>query len=122
MKLSYPAVFYPEDEGEAYTVVVPDLPGCMSCGDNLAEAILMGIDAASGWIRTSLEDGEDIPPPSPLESIKPDEEIGVGFVNWIALDIEAYAKKYGYPMPVHALRDAPKKKLPVRDFQISRLL
>ncbi|MDR1840490.1 MAG: type II toxin-antitoxin system HicB family antitoxin [Holophagales bacterium] len=104
MKFSYPAVFYPwdEDEGEGYTVTVPDLPGCMSEGDSLAEAILMGIDAASGWIRTSLEDGEDIPPPSRIEDIKPDEDIGSGFVNWIALDIEAYAEKYGYPLPVHA--------------------
>ena len=105
MKFSYPAVFYPwdKDEGEGYTVVIPDLPGCMSCGDNLAEAILMGVDAASGWIHSSLEDDEDIPPPSRIEDIEPDPEIGSGgFVNWIALDIEAFAERYGYPLPVHA--------------------
>jgi len=102
MKFSYPAVFYPYEKGEGYVVTVPDLPGCMSFGDNLAETILMGIDAASGWIHTSLEDGEDIPPPSRIEDIEPDPEIGEGFVNWIALDIEAFAEKYGYPLPVHA--------------------
>jgi len=102
MKFSYPAVFYPEEDGKGYAVTVPDLPGCTSGGDTLAEAILMGVDAASGWIRTSLEDGEDIPQPSPIEDIKPDPRIGSGFVNWIALDIEAYAEKYGYPLPVHA--------------------
>ena len=37
-----------------------------------------------------------------IEDIKPDEEIGVGFVNWIALDIEAFAEKYNLPLPVHA--------------------
>ena len=105
MKFSYPAVFYPwdKDEGEGYTVTIPDLPGFTSAGENLTEAILMAIDGASGWIRLSLEDGEDIPPASRIEDIKPDEEIGSGgFVNWIALDIEAYAKKYDLPLPVHA--------------------
>ena len=102
MKFSYPAVFYPYEKGEGYVVVVPDLPGCMSFGDSLAETIFMGIDAASGWILTSLEDGEDIPTPSRIEDIKPDEEIGSGgFVNWIALDIEAFAEKYGYTIPTH---------------------
>ena len=90
MKLSYPAVFYPEDDGKGYAVTVPDLPGCTSGGDTLAEAIFMGIDAASGWIHSYLEDGKDIPPPSRIEDIKPDPEIGFGFVNWIALDIQTH--------------------------------
>jgi predicted RNase H-like HicB family nuclease len=104
MKLSYPAVFYPndKDEGEGYTVTVPDLPGVTSYGSNLTEAILMAVDAASGWIRLSLEDGQDIPSASPIESIRPDERIGDGFVNWIALDIDAYAAKHGLTLPVHA--------------------
>ena len=102
MQLSYPAVFYPEDEGEGYAITVPDLPGCTSGGDNLAETIFMGVDAASGWILNALENGEDIPKPSRIEDIEPDPEIGTGFVNWIALDIEAFAEKYGYPLPVHA--------------------
>ena len=41
MKLVYPAIFYPCEEKTRYTVVVPDLPGCVSEGDNLADAILM---------------------------------------------------------------------------------
>jgi len=102
MKLSYPAIFYPWKKGEGYTVEVPDLPGCVTEGKNLAEAILMAVDAASGWILTSLEDGEPIPDASKPADIQPDEEIGNGFVNWLALDIEAYAEKHGYPLPVHA--------------------
>lgn len=42
MKLLYPAIFYPCEEKEDCTVVVPDLPGCVSEGDTLADAILMG--------------------------------------------------------------------------------
>ena len=104
MKLSYPAVFYPndEDEGEGYTVTVPDLPGVTSYGGSLAEAMLMAAEAASGWIRLSLEDDLDIPSASPIESVRPDERIGGGFVDWIALDVEAYAKKHGLALPAHA--------------------
>jgi len=92
MKLSYPACFYKDDETDAYAVVVPNLPGCVSGGDSLAEAILMGIDAASGWILSELEDGQPIPPASPLDAIQPEPG---GFVNMLALDIDEYAKKYG---------------------------
>ncbi|MCI8883056.1 MAG: type II toxin-antitoxin system HicB family antitoxin, partial [Lachnospiraceae bacterium] len=49
MKLTYPACFYPcEQKKGGFTVEVPDLPGCVSEGSTLAEAILMGTDAASG--------------------------------------------------------------------------
>lgn len=93
MKLTYPACFYPDNEREgAYAVVVPDLPGCVSGGDTLAEAILMGMDAASGWVLDELEDGKAAPIPSPLESIIPEPG---GFVSILALDIDAYAEKYG---------------------------
>ena len=50
MKLVYPAIFTPCIEKEGYTVVVPDLPGCVSEGATLAEAIEMGSDAASGFL------------------------------------------------------------------------
>ena len=56
MKLTYPACFYPDEERKgAFAVVVPDLPGCVSGGDTLAEAILMGTDAASGWVLDELD-------------------------------------------------------------------
>ena len=93
MKLTYPACFYPDPEKEgAYAVVVPDLPGCVSGGDTLAEAILMGTDAASGWVLDELEDGNSLPLASPLSSIVPDAG---GFVNMLVLDMDSYAEKYG---------------------------
>jgi predicted RNase H-like HicB family nuclease len=96
MKLSYTAVFYPWDDGKGYTVEVPDLPGCTTGGRNMAEAIDMAVDAASGWVLDELEDGKKAPPASPISAIKPDPEIGEGgFVSVIALDMDAYAAKYG---------------------------
>jgi predicted RNase H-like HicB family nuclease len=95
MKLTYPAVFYPDENG-AYAAVVPDLPGCSTGGDSLAEAIDMAIDAASGWVLDELEDGKAPPAASRPQDIRPDEEIGQGgFVSVIALDMDAYTEKYG---------------------------
>ena len=51
MKLIYPAVFKPfTDQSGGYVVEFPDLPGCVTEGKDLEQAIEMGIDAASGWI------------------------------------------------------------------------
>ena len=92
MKLIYPAIFYPFDEGEGYTVEIPDLPGCVSEGDTLADAILMGTDAASGWILDELEDGNSIPIASAASDLNPEEG---GIVNLLVLDMDTYAEKYG---------------------------
>ena len=92
MKLIYPAIFTPCLEKEGYTVVVPDLPGCVTEGDSLLNAIDMGVDAASGWILGELEDGNNIPAASSHKDITCDES---SFVNLLGLDMDAYAEKYG---------------------------
>lgn len=93
MKLTYPACFYPcQEKAGGYTVEVPNLPGCVSEGNTLADAILMATDAASGWVLDELEDGKNAPSASPLESIVPESG---GFVNMLVLDMDSYAEKYG---------------------------
>lgn len=93
MKLVYPACFYPDEDG-SFTVIVPDLEGCVTEGKDFAEALEMAVDAASGWILTSLEDGEEIPKASNQKDVKADEYEN-GFVNLIVLDMDSYTEKYG---------------------------
>lgn len=92
MYLVYPAVFTPCEEMDGYTVIFPDLPGCVTCGDDLADAIYMATDAASGWVLTSLEDGEKIPKATGIAAVEAPDN---GFVSLILLDMDSYAKKYG---------------------------
>lgn len=92
MKLVYPAIFTPCIEKEGYTVNVPDLPGCVSEGSSLVDAIFMATDAASGWVLTELEEGNSIPVATPLGSIVPENG---SFVNLLVLDMDSYAEKYG---------------------------
>jgi predicted RNase H-like HicB family nuclease len=94
---TYPACFYPADDG--ITVDFPDLPGCVTSGNTMEEAIYMAEDAACGWIHSSLEDGKKLPPPSNYKNVKADEYEN-GFVNLIRLDIDAFEKKIS-PKIVH---------------------
>ncbi len=51
------------EEGEGYLIEFPDLPGCVSDGDTIDEAIANGRDAILCWIETAKEHGDVIPPP-----------------------------------------------------------
>ena len=94
MKLTYPIVLIPFRDGSGgYTVESPDLPGCVTEGRDLAEALFMAQDAASGWVLTELKDGKPIPTTSNLTEIKPDNPDAM--VRIVTLDMDAYATKYG---------------------------
>ncbi len=93
MKLIYPAIFKPfTDQSGGYVVEFPDLPGCVTEGKNLEQAIEMGIDAASGWILGELEEGELIPKASDYSEIAAEDGC---MVNMLLLDIDSYEEKYG---------------------------
>lgn len=92
MKLVYPALFTPWEDGRGYTVEFPDLPGCVTEGETLAEAVQMAEDAASGWLLGEMEDGNVIPAASSPTDIRP---VDGEFVSIVALDMDVYAEKYG---------------------------
>lgn len=92
MKLTYPIVLEPEEEG-GYTVTAPDLPGLVTFGSTLDEALAMAIDAASGWVLTELEDGKPAPEATPLHQVHADDSRDL--TTLILLDMDAYAERYG---------------------------
>ncbi len=94
MKLSYPVCIYPNSPNEGFTAIVPDLPGCVTCGDTMQEVFEMAVDAASGWVLTELEDGNIPPTSSDITAIHADAYPG-GFTSMLILDMDAYAEKYG---------------------------
>ena len=63
LNLTYLAVLEPGEDG-SYSVSFPDLPGCFSYGDNLAEAQRMAEEAASLHVYGMERDGDKIPAPS----------------------------------------------------------
>ncbi len=93
LEFTYPACIYPNDDG-SYTGVFPDLKGCVTQGDDLADIIYMLKDAGCGWLLTELEEGKDVPVSSDIRKIKADEYEN-GFVSLIVLDVFKYSEKYG---------------------------
>lgn len=52
------------DEEESYYVVqIPELPGCMSDGETIKEALKNIIDAKTGFIEAYIRIGKEIPIP-----------------------------------------------------------
>lgn len=63
LSLQYPIAIYPERKG--YTVMIPDLPGCMTQGETIPEAIANIKKAKELWIETTYANAQkSIPLPS----------------------------------------------------------
>lgn len=76
MKYIYTATFTPSDDGKKFFARVPDLPGCITTGNNLSDAIDQITDAASGWLVVAEDHGDTMNPPSPQDMLDvPDETI-----------------------------------------------
>ncbi len=63
----YPAVLY--KDGDGYSVYYPDLPGCLTCGDDLEEALSNAREALEGFLYVSEVDNDPVSPPTPVEDL-----------------------------------------------------
>ena len=49
------------EEGEGYTVTVPDLPGCVTEGDTVEEALANAREAIRGYLKALEKLGRPVP-------------------------------------------------------------
>jgi antitoxin HicB len=68
VNLPYKVDIYPEEDGNGYTAIIPDLPGCMTCADTIEELWGMIQEAKELWLEVALEDGDYIPEPAPVQT------------------------------------------------------
>jgi predicted RNase H-like HicB family nuclease len=80
MEYVYPAIFEQNNDG-SYTITFPDLPGCISEGKSLSNALDMAQSALTQWIEYLLEEKENLPEPSDIKTIKPSSNQFVNFVK-----------------------------------------
>jgi len=76
--LTYTVKLHPQKEG-GYTVTVPALPGCISEGDSLDEALDNIQDAIKGYVTVLAKHGREIP----LE-YKHSHQVNVSFCGALA--------------------------------------
>ena len=87
MNYVYTAIFH-QDSGKIIARI-PDLPGCISSGRELTEAIQEITDAASGYLVVAEDEGLTIPAPTPQNQLavaKGDE------LSYIRVDTLAYRR------------------------------
>lgn len=89
-KYVYPAVFEEEKAG-GYSIYFPDLRGCYSQGDNIADGIAMAEDALALWMYRVEENGEEVKTATELDKIPRKKK---DFVTYICADTSEYRKKF----------------------------
>ncbi|AEB77256.1 phage protein [Clostridium botulinum] len=69
-KCTYVAILTQDLECGGYCITFPDFKGCITEGDDIADAYYMAHDALELHLTGMLEDGDEIPSPTDLKDIK----------------------------------------------------
>jgi len=111
-KYSYPAIFESEDDG-GYTIYFPDVEGCYTQAEDIAEGIENAGDALCLMLYELEKQGKEIPKSSNVKDIEADED---AFVTLIACDTKFYKNYFeGKSVKINAtiplwLKEAGEKK------------
>lgn len=105
--MRYPIAIEPGDEGHAFGVVVPDLPGCFSAGDTMDEAIDNAKEAIELWLETVIDDGGAVPEPRTVSEHQANPEFS-GWV-WAVVSVDLAelsdkAERVNITLPARVLR------------------
>ena len=63
MRLPYRMEIIPDTVEGGFAVRFPELPGCLTCGDTLEEAVRNAADCKKEWLIAAMEEGISIPEP-----------------------------------------------------------
>ena len=67
MAMSYRMEIVEDKDEGGFVVSYPDLPGCITCGETVEQAVANAQDAKKAWFEAALEDGAEIHEPDSLE-------------------------------------------------------
>ena len=88
-KLFYPAIFHEAEEG-GFWVSFPDLPECLTEGDDMQQAYEMAVDALGLSLTGRKAEGEPIPKPTEINKVDAED----GILAVVEFDMMEYQKKH----------------------------
>lgn len=88
-RLFYPALFHKAEEG-GFWISFPDIPECLTQGDNMEDAYNMAIDALGLCLTDMEKNNIPFPAPSSVDKITVDDD---AILVVIEFDILAYKKR-----------------------------
>ena len=80
----YP-IFIDKDPDSDYCVIVPDLPGCYTAGDTIADVLMQAVEAIECHLEGMLLDGDPIPEPKDIAFHETDPEYAEGVWKTITI-------------------------------------
>ena len=92
----YPAIFHKNNDG-SFTVIFPDLPGCITEGKTMGNALKMAQSALTQWIDFLHDEKESIPEASEYSTITPAEGEAVSLVQADTRDNRAVKRTVSLP-------------------------
>lgn len=120
MKHYYPAIFRLKGEGlPGYTLRLPDIPGCLTMGDDIAECMEMAQDAIGVMLEGVAE--SDYPKPSKPNDLDLSEYPQDSFVSYVCFDKELYDAALGEREAILRAENPIRELLNRRNMKIKQL-
>lgn len=88
-KLFYPALFHKAEEG-GFWISFPDLPECLTQGENMEQAYEMAIESLGLALSDREENKEQVPVPSAVDQVELEKN---SFLVIVEFDMLAYKKR-----------------------------
>lgn len=88
-KLFYPSIFHKAEEG-GFWVSFPDIPECLTEGDDMRQAYEMASDALGLVISDKIKNKETLPVPSQADEVNTED----GYLVIVEFDLLEYQKKH----------------------------
>ncbi|SDX26939.1 type II toxin-antitoxin system HicB family antitoxin [Nitrosomonas communis] len=83
------------DDKHAFSMVVPELPGCFSAGDTIDEAIVNAKEAIELWLEIVIDDGGTIPEPKTIIT----HQANLEYIGWawatVTIELTKLSDKVG---------------------------
>lgn len=89
-RLFYPALFHKAEEG-GFWVSFPDLPECLTEGDDIAQAYEMAVEALGLALTDRKQNGDEIPSASEPDCVVAESD---SFLVVIEFDMAEYQRKH----------------------------
>lgn len=103
--MNYPVVIH-KDRKSDYGVSVPDLPGCVSAGATVDEALAMAREAIELHLEGIIEDRGVVPLATPIEKLRADPDYADGTWAIVTVDestLRVKIARVGITMPQRVL-------------------
>ncbi len=68
MKMPYKLEIIPDTEESGFIASYPELPGCITCGETITEAVVNSENAKKEWLLAAIENNIEITEPESTDS------------------------------------------------------